>query len=267
MKTPLSFMATAHSLSATTRWMNQWNGVRGTQQDGAITDKGMIVVPLNGTLRNFRLRCLTNPSAASGVIAYTLVKNGVDTGIVLTAPLTAAHVANDTVSTLAVVAGDALTLKCLPSVAPVVAGVNICWSCELDSDDANVTMLHFGADAANSAANNSRFVPPCFTSGVYTTNERQIAMPRDGLLSHLYIKGVVGSTVATMDHIVRVNGIDTAIHALVDDDTSPFSFSDLVHNMAVERGDMVSIRSQGAGGVVPTCTRMAVGLRYTVDSG
>lgn len=267
MRTPLSFMATGHSLSATTRWMNQWNGNRGTQQDGAVTDKGMIVVPFSGTLKNFRVKCVTSPTAASGNIAYTLVKNGVDTGIVLTAPLNAAHVASDLVSTLAVAAGDYLTLKCLPSVAPATAGVDICWACELESDDDNVTMLHWGSDNPNPSAGSSRFVPPFFQGTTYLTNERQIAMPRDGVLSHLYVRGVAGATVATMNHIVRVNGVDTLIQALADDDTSPFVFSDLVNTHGVERGDLVAIRSQAAGGVIPTATRLAIGLRYTVTSG
>ncbi len=257
----MSFGANALAASTLVRWFNPWNGGRSTQLDGTITDKLPIVVPLGGTLKNFRVGCLTSPSAGSGNAVYTLVKNGVDTGIVITIPLTGAHVGTSA-GTLAVVAGDVLTLKVQCSVSPT-AGSAITFAFELEVAGTGM-LLHFGMDSHIATAG-TRFMAPWFAGSTPSTTERPLVVQRPGTIDKLYVVGTTGSIASLHTYTLRKNAADTSLVASLNDNASPYAASDLSNSVSVVKGDAIALKIVTAG-ASSSAARIAVAARFVPSS-
>jgi len=82
-----------------------------------------MAVPRAGTLKNLYIRTTVGPQG-NGTITFTLRKNGVDTALVLSwANGTAASLKSDTSNTVAVVAGDLLSIKCVQGASDSGVGI------------------------------------------------------------------------------------------------------------------------------------------------
>lgn len=100
----LTFGANSISATTTTRYLYP-SFANATAQTSIIN----MVMPANGTLRN--LYIYHNGTAGNGNnIVYTVLKNSVATSLTITIPSTT-QTASDTVNTVAIVAGDVVTIE------------------------------------------------------------------------------------------------------------------------------------------------------------
>lgn len=103
----LQWQCSGGSPSTAARFMFPYSGVPAA----ASTAERAIVVPRSGTLRNLRARAVT-AVAGSGTITYTVRVNGASTAITCTVSKGASpHEGSDTANSVAVVAGDRVSLQ------------------------------------------------------------------------------------------------------------------------------------------------------------
>lgn len=79
--------------------------------NGTLSEQLKSIVPVSGTLRNFRVKCGDN--SLSQNLTVNLLKNGVATGLTVIIPTgpTSTAVVSDTTNSLAITAGDTLTIQ------------------------------------------------------------------------------------------------------------------------------------------------------------
>ncbi len=207
----------------------------------------------SGIISNLWARC---PAALTGVQSwgFTLVKNGVDTGLTCTIT-NAGLVASDTTHTVSVTAGDTICLKSSPSGTPT-AQSNIQIGFVFTS--ANQTGLLFTGFNAGSVGTGYC----CFGSWRSSTTAETSGtgqFPCAGAIGNISINSLVAPGVGNgWTFTLRVNGIDIASVNLTGTNTTatitgPFNFN---------AGDKVTIRKDVQAGT-PTASIMLIGTSWT----
>lgn len=105
------------------------------------------------------------------------------------------------------------------------------------------SVLQFGALSFSGAAVNF-LVPGGSVSGVGTV-EYSIRVPKTGRLSSLYVRSAVAPVGAVNTYTVRVNGADTGLTC--SQAIGAQNASDTTHSVAVNAGDLVSIKADSSG--------------------
>lgn len=83
-----------------------------------------------------------------------------------------------------------------------------------------------------------------------TEGNQQCQINRTGLLKNLRVRTITGTvSVADATFVVRVNGIDTTLTAIISSGSS--SGSDLSNTVSVTPGDLLSIAIAGSGTTIP----------------
>ena len=126
---PAYFCAGGNNSSAAATSITHFSALNG-DSSGNFTESIMgSICPLTGTLKNLRVRAGLN-TETTGSTVFTILVNGVATALTVSIPASSTSVVSDTTHTVAVTAGDRITLKVDgTAISGAVAGIN--WSLEI----------------------------------------------------------------------------------------------------------------------------------------
>lgn len=106
--------------------------------------------------------------------------------------------------------------------------------------------LVFGGASMGTVAT-ALYLAPGYTSGTIGATQLQFAVSRAGILRNFYVRVTgAGTDAGNVTYTVRVNGVDTALAAVLDN-TATGTASDLVDTVTVAAGDLISISVVKAG--------------------
>lgn len=172
------------------------------------------VMPSAGTVRSAQVTTNSAPGVGKS-LAYTLRKNGADTGLTFT--LSGASLSATAAVDVAVAAGDLLTWKIVPSGTPTVTGVRLLTLFEPTTD--NQFAYHGGCQTA--ATTTPRFAPALHYRQQFQaadTNEvtRDIIALSNGTIRNLYVNVDIAPGAGKSVTVILVkNGVEEASSSLV----------------------------------------------------
>lgn len=194
-----------------TNWSSIGGGTASAVNFNTTEPPSQVIVPCVGTLSNLYCLISTAPGAAKSW-TFTLVKNGVDTGLTCQISGAAAVTANDTVNTVAVVAGDTLSLKIVPAGTPSAVGM-VSFSMLFTATNAGESWTGFGNGALPSTTA-SQFETPMGSgaSSWSATEANREFMPGPLTMKALYVKlGTAPGGTATRRFGIDETGVETGL--------------------------------------------------------
>ena len=230
--------------------------------DATETNRNQII-PTPGTLgKLFVLLSAAPGAAASGKTrTFTVMKNGSPTAITLTVTETATS-NNDSAHTVAVVAGDTISLKCENANTPAASLVKYGIVFTPDSSNHQVLIGQKVAALANTAV---RYFRNKYTGGAtYSTAVTGTHFKaRKGFFKNLYMKVLVAPGNGQFVFTQLINGLPSALKAtLVNANTT---CNDLIHEAFPANTDLILFSSTPTG--TPTApTWLAWGMVWISGS-
>lgn len=200
------------------------------------------LVPAAGTLKWLRVELTAPPNGEGKSYAFTVMLNGNPTA--LTCTVTNAETsANDLVNTVAIVAGDLISLKCVPTGTPDVVGVQ--WSMLFASNIQNESVICSGDNGALEPVGSYYNVLACgYNNWVGDETATYQIVPCAGTLKSFYVNLSESPGAGEGDAYtfkIRVNDGDSGLVVTI---TQPATTgSDLVNTKVVAAGDRVDIGS------------------------
>lgn len=219
------------------------------------------VVSAAGNIKNLRIVLAAAPSAGDS-FAFTLMLNGSPTGLTCTVSNTDTT-ASDMVNEVAVVAGDTISLRVVPTSSP--DSVDCFWTMVFDSTTTKESLLLGGVDnLVSSSSTEYSFVSGAVNWNVVQDNRRQvIAAP--GNISHLYVELAAdpGTAPDAYKFTLMLNGSPTALTCTITADAT--TGNDTGNSIAVVAGDYVAIRCEPLNTPSVT-TGVAWGMKFTATT-
>jgi hypothetical protein len=211
-----------------------YNDLNGTATANASITNMKSVWSLAGNFTKISVRQLT--AAGAGTSVFTLYKNGSSTG--LTCTILASTSTISATGSVAVVAGDVLSVQCVNNGSVLrVYAVSFIFT-PTTAGECSVTMGPLNQSAQ------TMYHAVCAKSGTsgVTESNVQFVMPCDGVLDKLYNNVTTGmASGKTLTSTVRVNSVDSTVVAVMA--ALATQGSDLTHSISVVKGDLVSIRA------------------------
>lgn len=213
------------------------------------------VVPHAMTVDQLRVTVTNAPGVAANY-AFTLVKNGGDTGLTCTIGSDATMVSNqDLTHTVTLAAGDLISFKSAPFNLPGSAGT-VYWSIRQTA-----TSL-FGVIGSNIAAPTSgtNYMSPQNRNLIASTDALgQMIMPTAGVFSNLYLNSRAAPGAGTSWTVtMMLNGAAQTLSAAIADAAT--ANNDTAHSITVAAGDTVSLKIVVAG--TPGATNLSYAMSF-----
>lgn len=196
------------------------------------------VVSTAGDIKNLYIEVNAAPGTGKSH-AFTLMKNGVATSLTITIS-EASTSGSNVADTIAVVAGDLLSIRMTPTSTP--PGLRATWNLSFAPTISGETLL---MSKVNSSTKDYYHAIVGKLDASATEAPTEIVIPCNGDLKKLFVK--VGTGIASRTFTVRINEVDTTLTATVTG-TSSTTGSDVAHTVAVSAGDRVSIVRTGDAG-------------------
>lgn len=182
-------------------------------------------------------------TTGTGTATYTVRVNGANTALACSVAFGASpYIGSNTVNTIAVSAGDTISVRVSQSAAATGTSGDVLVSIGCQSSGPKSVLEWQCSGASPSTA--ARFMFPY--SGVpvaAAASERFILVPRAGTLRNLRARAVTAvAGTGNITYTVRVNGVSTALTCVVSKGASPHEGSDLVNTVVVAAHDRVSLQ-------------------------
>lgn len=235
-------------------------GIQGNIAWTADEAGGTMVVAAAGTLRNLTIRLDTAPGAGKSR-TFVLRINGVDSGVTVTIS-DAATTGRDIVNSVAVAAGDKLTLKSTPTGTPDANSVTRV-TCEFESTasgESTYARQTTNAGSANIASTN--YIQPFAGSAAGTSTAVPITdataiMPCAGNLTALYAR--TQSAISSGSFIwslykngVRQDGTGGTVDTVLTIDSTNHAGASKTFTLSVVAGDLISLEVIKSAHFLPT---------------
>lgn len=201
-----------------------------------------IVVPTAGTLRDLYIKLQTSPGAAKQY-DYVVMLNGSPTS--LTVNLTNATTGNDTTHTVAVVAGDVISIKCTPTGTPTSS--RPAWGLVFEPTTAGEAIYGYGSSIAPSAsATNYEQILGMGNNSYTSTESGREEIPGPYILKKFYVKiGTAPGASQTRTFKIRQAGADSGlVVAIADANTTG---NDTTNTATFSAGQKSTLRSEITG--------------------
>lgn len=218
------------------------------------------VIPIACTLSNLYVKVTTAPGGTASW-TFKVYKNGV--GQTVTCAITgAATTANDTTHTVSIAAGDRISLECIAATTPTAMG-QFYATILLTSSVVGESLISFAGigNSPSGLVTSYSGIQGTATLGETTITKVNQCMPCAGTLDQLYINQLFSNTTTTV-YTLMVNGFPTLLTATLSAGTNA---SNLVNNVAVSAGDLVSIQIAAATGSTGSVNRFGMRFVPTID--
>jgi hypothetical protein len=218
-------------------------------------------IPIAGTISNFRVR--GNAALTQGQWVFTLrsgAAGGAMSSSTVTATLTtSAQEATDGTNTLAVAAGDQLTLQAVPTGSPA-GPTNISFSFIFTATVSGESFVIFGHQSS-SATTAGYLAPGQALTYLGESLLTQGVMPTGGVFSNMYVYCSAAPTGGgnTRTLTLRKNGANEAGVQVALTDTAT-NGNDTSGSVSYAAGDLLNVESAITG--TPTASLVFVGLRF-----
>lgn len=226
--------------------LNFWNTT-----DNAIRN----VIPVAGDQKTLYVEVGTAPGAGKSWV-FTLVKNGVDTFSTCTIA-DAATSCSDLVNTVALSAGNTLSVKSVPSGTPTSpVTIRFGWAFQATSSGEGIVLGATRGSTVSNSATNYAGVQMSGAANATLANVDQI-MPTGGTFSHLYVE-LEGAPTAGKSYAFTLlkAGADQSLTCTVADTAT--TCNDTSNSFTVAASDLVALK------IVPTGTPTARVARWGV---
>ncbi len=220
------------------------------------------IIPHALTISNLRIDVATAPGAGKSY-AYTIEKNGSDTGLTVTISGASTLTQTDSTHTASFSAGDTISLKAVPSGFPTApSGLSV--TLQQTSTSGQAILFGLGGTQVSATAN----VSPTSSSSNSTETAVCCVIPEDGTVSNLWAKTDVdpGGT-ATWTVTMRRNEavIAPAISAVLThgqaaDANGHITSSDTTNTRAYTAGERMTVRYTAAN--TPAASRITGGFTW-----
>ncbi len=220
------------------------------------------VVSTNGLIKNLRVRLNGSPGAGKSY-DFTLMLNGAPTA--LTVEIADAATSGNDATEIAVVAGDSVSLRCVPTGTPSARFAR--WTSVFQGDTARESLILGVADIPlDTGATEYSQVMAAF-SGLSNVedNFRQV-VPTSGTIKNFYVKLTVdpGTAPDAYRFTIRLNGATVAQSLIVTITANDTTGNDLAHNLAVVAGDVLTMMIEPLN--TPSATpKMSWGMTFLAD--
>jgi hypothetical protein len=217
-----------------------------------------------GDWRNFTFEHLTAPGSGKS-FTYTLVKNGVDTAVVITVADLATL--GRSTSSVTAVSGDKFYWRRTSSGSPTLSNVRYCSEFAHSAANLNGHHGYFGANTG-SGLSAPLFAPSVWTSAVVANNTAPVAAPGD--LTELYYKltAAPGSG-KNFVFVLTINGVQqdgsggtTDTRVTIADAATEGTWSG---SIALSAGDLCTLSYTPSGTPTSTSVMVSVTFEPTVD--
>ena len=201
-------------------------------------------------------------------LTATLFKNDQATALTVSIPPGAAAGAHASI--------DANFIRFLESDAMVVQFDNVSvggsgqiatWSLDWASDNSNATIVGMGLPDSTQAASNTTFGQPCGATRSAAEITVQIPWAVAGTFAFMYV--LTDSTQnagGTFDHILRVNGANSALRVDVPAGGLLGAYNDTVNSVVVAQADLINFANVNNAAAV-SAQLASVLMRFTVGTG
>lgn len=220
---------------------------------GATESTRVAVVPHAMVVSRLCVTVFDQPG--TGTYVFTLMKNGVATGLTVTLTGTTV-VAKDNSNTVTFAAGDTMSLQC-NATGTLPTQTYIRWSMRQEATDLYGVLTGTATSSGVAAVNYLGL----FGQSTFTTTESdfQAPIPCAGTFKNLYVV-LSGSPGTGKNYIitVRKNGVDTALTTTIAD--SATTGNDITHSFTVAAGDKVTIAVTPTG--TPTARNLRIGMSF-----
>jgi hypothetical protein len=258
MSTPLIFGANNQVSAANTQYIIP-QSYGGTTAWSLTETEKRLVMPISGTLKNLYIRL--NSTNTTGNYTFTVFKNGSATGITCAVGTTLAT-CNDTVHTVAIAAGDTISLESDPN-SPDLLTTYFQNSLLFTGSSAGESLI-LGATSSTLTATTPFYFPVQAVSiGSNSAANTQAAMPTSGVIDHLYIDADNSAGSGTVTVTLLKNGSSTALTATLTDPNT--TATDLANSVSFSAGDLVGIEVTQTGTVDPINLRWGVRFLPTTN--
>lgn len=220
------------------------------------------IVSTGGKIKDLRVRLDGSPGAGKSY-DFTLMLNGAPTALTLEIA-DAATSGADTTHEVDVVAGDLISLRCVPTGSPTVRYAT--WTSIFEGSTAKESLIFSGTSNALSKTAIEYLEVMCDYS-IWMDNEvyhRQVC-PTSGKIKNLYVllSDDPGRKTDAYRFTLRVNGVDSALTVTIV--TPATEGNDTTHEVTVAAGDTLSLKCEPIDG--PANAPFAqMGLTFLADT-
>ena len=198
------------------------------------------VVSTDGVIKHLRVRLSGFPGLLKHY-TFTLMLNGNPTA--LTFDIDGfAILGSNMVDEIVVTAGDTVSLQCDPDGTPTA--VTATWSCVFEGDTSAESLILGGSnDFLTTGATEYGQVMSARSSYSATENDFRQVVPTSGIIKDFYVKLNIdpGDAPDGFRFTVRLNGATVAQSLVVSIIADATTGNDLVHNLVVVAGDVVTM--------------------------
>jgi len=204
-------------------------------------------VSTDGVIKYLRVKL----SGAPGVgkkYTFALMLNGNPTALTLEIA-DGATTGSNMVNEIIVTAGDTVSLRCIPNGTPTQ--VYATWTSMFEGDNPNESLI-LGGGAQTLSSAGIRYCQVMCAYAVYTAveNDHREVMPTAGTIKDLYVQldADPGNAPDAYRFTLRLNGATVAQSLIVTITADDTTGSDLVHNLAVVAGDVLTMMIEPLNG-------------------
>ncbi len=222
------------------------------------------LVTADGKIKKLRVELLDGAPGGGTSYDFTLMVNGNPTALTLEIADAATSNSN-TVNEVAVSAGDTVSLRCSPTNTPTAR--RPVWTSVFEGDNANESLIMGGTvNALNKTTIEYGQVMGGATLWNVTENDHRQVIPTSGTIKDFYVKLNIdpGTAPDAYRFTVRLNGATVAQSLIVTITANDTTGNDLVHNLVVAPGDVLTMMAEPLNG--PSSTPWAQwGMTFVAD--
>lgn len=204
-----------------------------------VSDLYKQIVSTSGKIKNLRVKVEAAPGVDESWV-FTLLKGGVDTALTVTIAEGETSGA-DILHEVDVVAGDDISLKCVPTNGPP-KNTQGWWSSMFVGSTAKESLILGVVDGMLSSADTKYYLPPGIEDGVASYLEAGGVCPTSGKIKNLYVElsGDPGIAPDAYSFTLQINGVASDLTTTI---IAPFKTgNDTEHEVTVAAGDIITLK-------------------------
>ncbi len=198
------------------------------------------IVSTDGLIKSLRVKLVDGSPGAGKKYTFTLMVNGAPTALTLEIADAATSNSN-IVNEIDIVPGDYISVRCIPDGTPTVRKAT--WTCVFEGDTANESLILGSSSSVHTTDTEYGQVMGDFSILSVTENDHRVVIPTSGTIKNLYVKLNIdpGTAPDAYRVTVRLNGATVAQSLIVTIVANDTTGSDLVHNLVVVAGNILTI--------------------------
>lgn len=218
------------------------------------------VVSTSGTISNLYID-LENVPGSGKSVTFTIMKNGVATLLEVLIEGINFTYGFDLTNSFTVVAGDTLSIRCVPASSPTSG--NVRWTMIFDGDTDNESIILGNSAGQDINRLSTSYLPFSNSSDDDTSANVLQVIPTSGTIKNFYIKlENAPGTGNSYDFTLYKNGSSTALTINISEGTT--TASNTVNTVTVTAGDTVYIENIPTSG--PTLSKLSWGFTFLADT-